>query len=116
MARKVIYKKLIRFYEGEEELVQALEALDNSVIVSEFLKGLIRDAVVKGKDKSVPVSQASPVDVETLAKELLPQIRKVIEAVLVDHTIQTSTKESQTDEETQQRIQEGLKKLGQSMM
>ena len=106
----------LRFYEGEEDLVEAIEDLHDIVIVNQYLKDLIRDTLVKNETKSTHTAQPAPVDTESLAKELLPQIRRVIEAALAEHTIMSPPEESDIDEDAQQRIQEGLKKLGQSMM
>lgn len=114
MAKKPIKEVMIRWYAGEENKVKAIEGIESSVILNEFLKNLIQKALT-GKPEA-NANQATTFDTETLAKELLPQIRKVIEAVLAEHTISTNSEESQVDEDAQQRIQDGLKKLGQSMM
>lgn len=119
MVKKNTIKRIsLRFYEGEEDLVQVLANLDDSVIVNEYLKGLIRDALVEKKTKSPPSDQPAPVNTEALAKELLPQIRRVIEAALESHTINAREDKNgeMLNEDTQEMIQEGLKKLGQSMM
>jgi len=70
---------------------------------------------------NAPVAFPMQVDAEALSKELLPQIRKVVEAavssILAEHTISPGgISEAELEEDTQLKIQDGLKKLGQSMM
>ncbi len=122
MARKITKTVILRYYEGEEGLVQAIEALDNSVVINEHLKTLIHQSLMDGEENTAntPVVQPAAVDAEALSKELLPQIRKVVEAavssILTEHTISPANGEKELDETAQQRIQDGLKQLGQSMM
>ena len=123
MSQKAIKQVILRYYKGEEDRVQAIEALDGSVVVNEHLKALIYKSLSEENTGQGHTSTAQPaqVDAEALSKELLPQIRKVVEAavssIMAEYTLSPGGgSEAELDEDAQQQIQDGLKKLGQSMM
>jgi hypothetical protein len=122
MARKKIREYRLRFYEGDEALVQFINALinDNKTVVNEYLKEIISKEFLDEDEQEPSDLQSQPIDTEGLLKELLPEIRKVVEAAvdsaLATHTISTEHRKSELDEDMQSQIQDGLKQLGQSMM
>ncbi len=118
MAQKLIKQVILRFYEGEEELVHAIESLEGSVVVNDYLKKMLHETLLENDVSHTHATQPMRVDAEALAKELLPQIRKVVEAALASHSISSNAGKGDDalDKNTQEMIQDGLKKLGQSMM
>lgn len=122
MARKKIREYRLRFYEGDEALVQFINALinDNKTVVNEYLKEIISKEFLDEDEQEPSNLQSQPIDTEGLLKELLPEIRKVVEAAvdsaLATHTISSEHRKSELDEDMQSQIQDGLKQLGQSMM
>lgn len=122
MARKKIREYRLRFYEGDEALVQFINALinDNKTVVNEYLKEIISKEFLEEEEQEPSDLQSQPIDTEGLLKELLPEIRKVVEAAvdsaLATHTISSEHRKSELDEDMQSQIQDGLKQLGQSMM
>jgi hypothetical protein len=122
MARKKIREYRLRFYEGDEALVQFINALinDNKTVVNEYLKEIISKEFLDEDEQEPSDLQSQPIDTEGLLKELLPEIRKVVEAAvdsaLATHTISSEHRKSELDEDMQSQIQDGLKQLGQSMM
>ncbi|MEA2008192.1 MAG: hypothetical protein U9O54_03650 [Chloroflexota bacterium] len=126
MAQKPIKAVMLRYYQGEEDKIQVIEGIESSVVLNDFLKTLIHNALSENAtDQSSKATQSAPVpvDSEALAKELLPQIRKVfdasLESALARHAISSGGdggQNTELDEDAQQRIQDGLREMGLKMM